>query len=69
MSTKIPIYEETGLEHCWNGTDPQGNLGKYKNWECKGMLYTAVYRIWWRNSRIFNSAFFKSMIYLHGWSR
>ena len=39
MSTeKFPIYEETGLEHCWNGTDPNNVLGSYKNWPCKGTV-------------------------------
>ena len=39
MSTeKFPIYEETGLEHCWNGTDPGNTLGSYKNWPCKGTV-------------------------------
>ena len=37
MSTdKIKIYEETGLEHCWNLTDPNNNLGEYKDWPCQG---------------------------------
>ena len=44
MSTKIPIYEETGLEHCWNGTDPQGNLGKYT--EMGFVLGLQIYGQW-----------------------
>ena len=51
MSTeKFPIYEETGLEHCWNGTDPNDILGSYKNWPCKGTVcnHFLMIRCHWR---------------------